>query len=238
MSRFLRLLIVFTVSLCSLQIRAAESLSCANLLKTATALKLSDIRDLPLPFDQPLKNPYEKQADYLRRLKNFQLQNANEAASFQGAGVFRLVVPLASKSADYDAEKGLLKINGRVSSGRSNGKPYLFLPYLVVEEERLNNFSRNIGFAMKANLTDPFVMGKTDRFLLKITPVRAQATEGEVALAIVGRTTSPWQLLVQHEYKVDSPYMHRRWTNNLAIVDVLCAAIVDQRSLELLHEFR
>jgi hypothetical protein len=102
-----------------------------------------------------------------------------------------------------------------------------------------SEISNHFGLAfVKASVKHPFLTGAHNTFFFKYPVDKAKEVANNARFAFIGEVVAPWSF---HSYSgwtdadsMKAMSLHTRY----AAVNLICAAVVDERGFKILHEFK
>lgn len=227
---------------------------CSVLLKNTPELKIDDfVLRLPATFNKPFKvDNFESDAAYKSRIAKAQADHAEKAEKFMSTRgrYFRLTDPEAAAQYHYDANRQVFKLNMRVlyPDSRKDGSQ-LKLPTISISDGRptrttsmglgaKKEISGHMGFAFKTKLTSPELKRGYAPTNIAVPAALARDLAPHIGFAYVGYANAPW---AYRTYTVTEDFDNLVSSDlvvNYVAVDLLCAAVVDTRTHEVIRLFK
>lgn len=230
----------------------SDSSNCSNLIKNTPELGVHDLT-LKLPGTFPLtfsKDQYETKKAFDTRVSVLRRKHEEESATMMARAALPVFRMTADPLARYNAERGGYEALSPIvsASARKDGTQHK-LPTITahVSSEVVNiglgaklEKVRHHGLAIKSSdLKSPVANGRQHSFFVKMPTEKARSVGKDLAFVVVGISTSPWVFSTYTATTdVESPLTELQLWTYLGAVKLLCAALVDKRSYEILHEFK
>lgn len=228
--------------------QVSQTASCGELYKSAPGLTNDHLSRLPDSFSPPTKGPYEKQSEFQRRGDLARLEHEEQGRKAAAQIPQTLVFTTSALLPEYDADKEILKdrfligertvvIDGKklklALALKRDGEPTTRALGLGATKET----TRYIGVVFRTKLRDAALWPQSG---LKVRMKRdvARAANGNIALAIAGKLIAPW---VFHNYNESTDWAAVKASvssGHYAVMEVTCAALIDLRTKNVIHEFK
>jgi hypothetical protein len=215
------------------------------MVRTAPALTADHVRMLAETFSPPMKDQYEKTSEYSKRVEIARQKQTAEARD--AAARLPPILKFTTRiEPTYNADKELVeessfignrikKIDGRVSKFfvllTADGKESTTTIGLGAKRQSRSYF----GVAYQTSLKSRALQGGALR--VKLSPAAAQLADGHVGVAVAGPLMPPWKLSEYHEKNDLDTLTVSSSSDEMAIMKVVCAALVDMRSGRVIHQF-
>lgn len=225
---------------------------CSNLLANTPALKKNDfLGTIPTPFWEPLRDTqYESTQAFAERVKVAKAQHAMEISKKMEGKNLLFKITTGEYLISYNPDRGGFSAASEVNfRSRKDSKqvPYPALISPTPEDPRTRKIglgaksvtSNYYGLAfVKSSVKHPFASGVQRDFFFKYPVEKAKDLGKNVRLAYVGVLQAPWSFNSHSSWTDFETRTDHSLHTSYAAVNLICAAVVDQRNNKILYEFR